>query len=78
MLKKKLDEKLVKKVGDGTLAIDNFDFPKKCLKTMLSKLNFGQKLDFVNSVSWLYLFWPSRTVPRLLEAAEGIIRSHGD
>ena len=42
-VEKKLDEKLVKKVGDGTLAIDNFDFPKKMSKDNVVKIEFWIK-----------------------------------
>ena len=42
-VEKKLDEKLVKKVGDGTLAIDNFDFPKKMSKDNVVKIEFWTK-----------------------------------
>ena len=42
-VEKKLDEKVVEKVGDGTLAIDNFDFPKKMSKDNVVKIEFWMK-----------------------------------
>ena len=64
--KKELDEKLVKMLGGLALWFPPKNVQRQCCQNWI----FKQKFDFVNSVSWLYLFWPSRTVPRLLEASK--------
>ena len=51
-----MGEKLVKMTLGTALfgCVDNFNFQENC--KVLSKLNFGQKFDFSNSVQEIYWF----------------------